>query len=182
MTPQSNVPPALAGAAARMAETNPANTPAKTPAKRIPMSLPTLKLSVPPIPGYHLYWFRGTQRVQQAMQAGYEFVERGEVELNHTGLANDYESDGNSDMGTRVSVSAGGEGEASQGVRLYLMKLKQELYDQDQVEVDDRHEAIAAQMRGDKGFTQADTDPREVAKRYSRGESRNLFQPKSRRA
>lgn len=174
----TTTPSFLAGRASEMAASNPANAPEKAPRQRIPMSLPNLKLAVPEIPGYHLYWFRGTSRVQQALQAGYQFVERGEVELNHEGLANDYEQDGNSDLGTRVSRAAGGEEEGSQGVRLYLMKIRNELYDEDQRAIDEKHEAIAAQMRGDKGFTSTETDPRELAKRYSRGESRNLFQPR----
>jgi hypothetical protein len=174
-------PAILSGRAAEMASSNPANPVEKTTAKRVPMSLPSLKLEVPEIPGYVCYWFRGTtQRLQQAQRAGYEYVEAGEIELNSVGMANDSLGDGNTDMGTRVSVSAGGgdvEGSqgVAQGVRLYLMKIKKELWDADQVAIDERHEQIAAQLRGDKGFAERGAD---TQNRYSRGENRNMFQPR----
>lgn len=167
----------LLGAAASMAAANPANAPERAPRQRIPMALPTLKLNVPEIPGYVCYWFRGTsQRITQAINAGYTFVERGEVELNHPGLADSYDKDGNSDMGTRVSVPSGGDADVeSSGGRLYLMKIKKELWNEDQQLIEDRHEKLAAQLRGDKGIAEAGMD---TSNRYSRGESRNLFQPR----
>ena len=149
---------------------NPANAPEKTVRRRIPLGLPTLKLAVPEIPGHVLYWFRGSdQRMQQAYDAGYSHVKRGDVITNHAGLANSYESDGNSDLGSNVSV---GEGD---GTRLYLMKLPRELWLEDEVAIEEKHDAIAAQLRGDKGIPQPGDDP---SKRYSRGESRNLFTPR----
>lgn len=173
---QINNPSPFAGKAADMTLSNPANPPEKAPRKRIPMALPTLKLSVPDIPGYKTYWFRGAPgRIQQALNAGYEFVERDEVELNHGGLANSYDVDGNTDMGTRVSVATGDGSEGPQNARLYLMKIKQELWEEDEQEVAKKHEGIAAQMRGDKGFANAGSD---TTSRYSRGENRNLFTPR----
>lgn len=152
---------------------NPANPPAKSVGRRISMALPTLKLAVPELQGYVLYWFRGTgQRLQQAMSAGYTFVERDELVLNGHGLATSYDIDGNSDLGTRVSVSAGGEDSPSQSGRLYLMKLKKELWLEDESLVEERHEQIAGQLRGDKGFTEAGMD---TSQRYTRGENRNMF-------
>lgn len=147
----------FAGAAAEMAKANPANEPPKTPARRVPMSLPTLKLEIPAIPGYVCHWFRGTgQRIAQAQNAGYEFVNRDDVSINHVGLASDYLSDGNSDLGSRVSVSAGGDSpEGQQGLRLYLMKIKRELFEEDQIALDEQHEQVAAQLRGDRGFGEA---------------------------
>ena len=155
---------------------NPANPPAKAVARRIPMALPTLKLAVPEIPGYVLYWFRGTgQRIQQALNAGYTFVERDELVLNGGGLATSYDVDGNTDLGSRVSVAAGGDDATGQSSRLYLMKIKQELWDQDQGMVEERHEQIAGQLRGDKGFTEGGMDG---SHRYSKGENRNMFTPR----
>lgn len=150
--------------------TNPANAPERAARRRIPLGLPTLKLSVPEIPGQILYWFRGTdQRMQQAYDAGYVHVKRGEVVTNHAGLANGYEADGNSDMGSKVSVGD------SDGTRLFLMKISRELWNEDELAIEAKHEAIAAQLRGDKGIPQPGDDP---SKRYSRGESRNLFTPR----
>jgi hypothetical protein len=162
--------------AASMQKSNPANPPEKAPRQRIPMALPTLKLAIPEVPGYVLHWFRGnSQRINQAIQAGYEFVERGEVEVNGVGLANSYESDGNTDLGTRVSVSAGSEGDDGNTSRLYLMKIKQEHWNEDELAVQANHEQIAAQLRGDKGFAQGGQD---TSNSYSRGENRNMFQPR----
>ncbi len=151
---------------------NPANASAKAPSRRIPLSVPTLKLTVPEIPGYVCHWFRGTEaRIQQALAAGYTFTDRGQVELNHHGLANDYQSDGNSDLGSRVSTPSGDDGS-----RLYLMKLPRELWEEDGQILADKHESIAAQLRNDQGLElPAGFDK---SRRYSRGESRNLFQPR----
>lgn len=158
----------------QIAKVNPANAPAKAPERRIPMALPTLKLAMPEIPGHVCHWFRGNpQRIQQALQAGYTFVSRDEVQVNSYGLANDYQGDGNTDLGSRVSVSAG-EGEGT-GALLYLMKIKKELWNEDELGVAERHEQIAAQLRGDKGFSKGGDD---TSHRYSRGENRNMFTPR----
>lgn len=152
---------------------NPANPPARSVGRRVSMALPTLKLAVPELPGHVLYWFRGTgQRLQQAMNAGYTFVDRDELTLQGHGLANSYDIDGNSDLGTRVSVTAGGEDSPGQSGRLYLMKIKKELWLEDEQLVDERHEQIAGQLRGDKGFSEAGMD---ASQRYTRGENRNMF-------
>ena len=155
---------------------NPANAPAKSTGRRVPMALPTLKLSVPDLPGHHTHWFRGTgQRIQQALNAGYVFVERNELVLNGFGLATSYDIDGNTDLGTRVSIPSGGDDTPGQAGRLYLMKIKNELWLEDEELVFERHEQIAGQLRGDKGFTEAGMD---ASQRYTRGENRNMFTPR----
>lgn len=155
---------------------NPSNPPAKATSRRVPMALPTLKLAVPEIPGHFLYWFRGTgQRLQQALNAGYTFVERDELILQGGGLATSYDVDGNTDLGTRVSVAAGGDDQAGQSSRLYLMKIKNELRSEDDELVFEKHEQIAGQLRGDKGFTESGMD---ASQRYTRGENRNMFTPR----
>jgi hypothetical protein len=131
---------------------NPANPWEKTEESRtrIPMSLPQLKLSVPDIPGYHLHWMRGDPaRIAQAQKAGYEFVEPDEVNVANTGLADDASATGNTDMGTRVSIVAGGEDGQGQAERLYLMKIKEEWWLADQEVLADRNEQVAASLRGD---------------------------------
>jgi hypothetical protein len=66
------------------------------------------------------------------MNAGYEWVHPSEVAINDRGLGTDG-TDGNTDLGERVSVIAGGDvGADLQPQRLYLMKLKQELWLADQ--------------------------------------------------
>jgi len=117
---------------------------------RIPMSLPVQKLAVPEIPGYHLHWMRGdAARIMQAQRAGYTFVSQEEVELANVGIANDAEESGNTDMGTRVSIVSGGDLDSGgQPERLYLMKLPQEHWEEDQKVLADRNEGIAEALRG----------------------------------
>ena len=163
---------------------NPANVPqkAKVERDRIPMSLPQQKLAVPEIPGYHLHWMRGTpSRIGQALRAGYEFVNEGEVDVIGHGVA-DIKS-GNTDMGTRVSVSAGQHvGEDGNEERLYLMKIKQEWWESDQKALEDRNEQIAATLRGGQvdGGAGGDTSNRYIPEVHKKGVA-ELFNRKIRR-
>lgn len=123
----------MAQAQANPADKSSAASPSER--KRIPMSVPQARLAVPDIPGYHMHWFRGEAgRIQRAMQAGYEFVDEGEVQVNNRLLGLDPIKSGNTDMGTRVSQIAGGDDidATGQATRLYLMKIKQELWEEDQ--------------------------------------------------
>lgn len=150
--------------------------------KRIPMSVPVQRLEAPDIPGYHLHWFIGTQdRLQRALDGGYEFVDEREMKINSVGLGGDSTISGNTDMGSRVSVTSGTEiGKDGQAVRLILMKIKQEWYEEDQKLVDSRNELIAASLRG--GLLGAEQDaPGDVVHRYvdkSRTKIPDLFTPK----
>jgi len=173
----STTPSFLVNRAAEMAQTNPANSPEKKARARVSMSLPTLKLKVPEIPGFELHWFRGTSaRLAQAQNAGYRFVTKEEVDIPEFGFANDAEGSGHSTLGENVTVSAGDELVDGQGARLFLMKIPKDLWDEDQVMIDKKHEQTAATLRGDKGFTEAGQDG---SNRYSRGEQkRNMFQPR----
>lgn len=129
---------------------NPANAPQKriTEANRIPMTLPQTRLAVPEIPGHYLYWFLG-QNVPRAQRAGYEFVDEGEVELNNSGIGDDTSRSGSTDLGSRVSVGAGGliDG-TTEPQRLYLMKIRQEWRDKDVQALEAVNEQIAAALRG----------------------------------
>jgi len=119
---------------------------------RIPMSVPQTKLSAPEIPGYHCHWMLGTAaRIAQAQRAGYTFVEQDEVDVNNFDLAGDPEDSGNTDLGSRVSIVAGsaGDNEKDNALRLYLMKLPNEYWEEDQKLIADRNEQIAAGLRGD---------------------------------
>lgn len=163
---------------------NPANVPQTrvTEANRIPMNLPSTKLSVPEIPGYYLYWFLG-QNVARAIKAGYEFVDQAEVDMVNTGLADDASKQGNSDLGTRVSAIAGGLIEGTlEPQRLYLMKLRQEWRDKDVMELEQVNERIASAIRGGKpmpGASAPGETPVDVQKRYLKS-GQDLFYPKRR--
>ncbi len=135
-----------AAAKAEMVKQNPSVAPGKPVAerKRVPLSIPQRKLEVPEIPGFHLRWIEGTaQRLAQAERAGFVFVEPHEVELNEVSIGGDATKSGNSDMGSRVSVVAGGISDDSQALRLYLMKQRMEDYLEDQKLLDDRNGSIA---------------------------------------
>lgn len=127
---------------------NPANEKMKLPKGYKPMSVGQRRLEVPEIEGYHLYWFRGEPgRINRAQQAGYEFVEPDEVDLNDLDLAGDGLNGKGTDMGTRVSVISGDDvGSNGQPGRLYLMKCPNELYEYAQgllnKQVDDTVEAL----------------------------------------
>jgi len=137
---------------------NPAQVASTTNAEpeRIPMSLPTQRLSVPEIPGFHLHWFLGApDRLMRARQAGYTFVEDHEVGLANRDIAGANLPIGGTDMGTRVSVVAGGTYEDSPMVaaRLYLMKIPNELWEADQAALAQVNHRIAAAIRGETGLT-----------------------------
>lgn len=148
---------------------NPANTEAKASAerRRIPMSVPVQKLEAPDIPGYHLHWFNGTpQRIQRALDGGYEFVDEREANINNTSLGGTSTRTGNTDMGSRVSVLSGTEiGQDGQPVRLILMKIKQEWYEEDQTLVQARNNQVIDTLT--RGVAGAERDaPGDTKQRY----------------
>lgn len=157
----------------------------KSERTRIPMSLPQQKLSVPDIPGYHLHWMNGNPaRIQAALQAGYEFVDQDEVTVNNLGLADDAGSSGSTDMGSRVSVLAGsGVDTTGQAERLYLMKIKQEWWEEDQRVLEDRNEQIATTLRGgsDVGGNPNGSENRYIPEAHRKNVA-ELFTRKSRRS
>ena len=115
----------------------------------IPMTLPSQRLAVPEIPGFHLHWMMNTpERVHAAIRAGYEFVTSDEVGLSNFDLGGDAKTDGNSDMGTRVTrlASTYGDGQVGrdgQPARLILMKQREELYRKHQKILENRNDGIA---------------------------------------
>lgn len=131
---------------------NPANKEAKVAAerKRIPMSVPVQQLEAPEIPGYHLHWFNGTkERIQRAIDGGYEFVYERDMKLNPVGLGSDSTHSGNTDLGSQVSRVAGQELDAEgQPVRMILMKIKLEWYNEDQKLVENRNRNVANALTG----------------------------------
>jgi hypothetical protein len=131
---------------ADLTKQNPAERPGKPTSERRRGSFlaPTRKLEVPEIPGYYLYWVRGTyDEISRAMNAGFEFVTQDEVKLNNTSLGTTSVKSGNTDLGSRVSVIAGSElDETGQPLRLYLMKQKWEYHLEDLEELDKRNQTV----------------------------------------
>lgn len=163
---------------------NPASSEVKkdTERRRIPMSVPVQKLECPDIPGYHLHWFNGTpERIQRALDGGYEFVDERETKVNNVGLGSESTRSGNTDMGSRVSVIGGSEiGRDGQPIRLVLMKIKQEWWDEDQQLVEQRSAQTAAAltggMIGSENDSGGDSNKRYVDK--ARTQIPDFFKPK----
>lgn len=183
-----------AEAKAKMQGSNPSAEGGKKPVaerQRIPLTLPVQKFAVPEIPGYHLHWFRGTpERLAQAERAGYEFVNEDEVDINSVQLGGDATKGGNTDLGTRVSVVAGGgDTEGGQPTRMYLMKQKMEWYVEDQKLLENRNdgvaEALTAAFRTGTVGGKADGETSaDMAQRYvdpKRARMPDLFRKKSKR-
>lgn len=157
-----------------IAPINPATSVKAAERKRIPMSVPVQKLEAPDIPGYHLHWFNGTpERLQRAQEGGYEFVYDRDMKINAVGLGSDSTASGNTDMGSQVSIVAGSElGRDGQPIRLILMKIKQEWYDEDQKHQENRNEQVVAALKG--GMMGAEKD--------ASGDSRFRYVDKARTA
>lgn len=145
---------------------------------RVPMSVPQRHLEVTEIPGYHLHWFL-TSRVSRALRAGYTFVEPEEIPegINNFDVAGDANASGNGDMGSRVSVPAAIGGDSEE--RLYLMKLPEEWWQQDQALLAEKNESIAEAIRGGKSTGLNGANPHDTSNTYVRQDS-NLFTPKRR--
>jgi hypothetical protein len=97
------------------------------------------------IEGYHLHVFTDTGgRIQQAMDSGYEFVTPDEV-----GGVSENVVSRNGDLGERIRylVNPRAEGTEQYG---YLMKIRQEWYEEDQAELQAKNNLIDAAVRKGK--------------------------------
>lgn len=94
------------------------------------------------IPGYHLHIFNDSVdgRLQQALDSGYEFVSPEEV-----GGVSSNVVDGNTDLGAKVRYLVGSN--ESGPVYAYLMKIKQEWYEEDQREQQMRNDMTDSAIR-----------------------------------
>jgi len=97
------------------------------------------------IPGYHLHVFTDTGgRIQEAMDSGYEFVTSAEV-----GGVSENVVSRNGDLGERIRylVNPRASGTEQYG---YLMKIRQEWYEEDQAALQMKNNAIDAAIRKGK--------------------------------
>ena len=95
----------------------------KARSKRIPIGTQRLKLDVKPKEGYCRRWFNDKDnRLSQAAEGGYSFVEADNFEHTHEDLSNRNEA-----ISSYVSKAVGGE-----GAKIYLMEIKEEHYLEDQ--------------------------------------------------
>lgn len=145
-----------------------------------PMSDGQLKLEVPEREGWFRYWFRGTpDRIARAQAAGFQFVNRGDVQLNNFDLGGDVTGDGNTDMGTRVSRPSGDIDAYGNAVPLVLMECPNELHEMSEKIVMDRNASIASALT--KGIVGAENESAsDTANRYV-GKIPDFFNPNKRR-
>lgn len=154
--------------------------------KRVPMSVPVQKLEVADMPGYHLHWFvNAPDRLQRALDGGYEFVDSKEVKVNSVSLGGDSAISGSTDLGSHVSVVSGQEiGKDGQPTRLVLMKIRQEWFEEDQKLVEERSARVADSLLGG-AFGSEKEVAGDASHRYvdkARTQIPDLFKPKRPRA
>ena len=138
---------------AKQAERNAFAEPTATPAvdgatrkRRNTFNGTEAKLSVrQQIPGYHLHVLTDAgSRIQEAMDSGYEFVRPDEV-----GGVSENVVSRNGDLGERIRylVNPRAQGTEQYG---YLMKIRQEWYEEDQAELQAKNNRIDASIRKGK--------------------------------
>lgn len=97
------------------------------------------------IEGYHLHIFNDTPgRIEQALQVGYEFVNPNEVGGTAVNVVSR-----NTDIGDKVRFLVGTDAN-NEPLYAYLMKIKQEFYEEDQNALQARVDAVDAAIKGGK--------------------------------
>lgn len=95
------------------------------------------------IPGYKLHIFNDEPgRIQTAIDGGWEFVQPQEV-----GGTKDSVTSGNTDLGDKVRFLVG-TSEKGDGLYAYLLKIKQEWWEEDQNETQKRNDRVDDAIRG----------------------------------
>jgi hypothetical protein len=95
------------------------------------------------IPGYHMHIFNDEPgRIQTAIDGGWEFVTPDEV-----GGVKDSVVSGNTDLGDKVRFLVG-TSEKGDGLYAYLMKIKEEWWQEDQAEIQKRNDRVDEAIRG----------------------------------
>lgn len=145
--------------------------------KWVPMGAKSGRLKVPVKPGWHRHWFRNEPgRIERAMQAGYRFVDPEEISMIPQQLGGSVEQGGSTDLGSKVSVAAGGFGDQGQALRLFLMECPMHLYERAkamlQRDTDNTVDALAAGRGGKEDYAESGNS-------YVRGDIPKLFRKKS---
>ena len=135
---------------------------------RVSLNAPTRRLEVPPIPGYHLHWFL-ERNVPRALQGWYEFVTPDEVSTADRSIGGRTKGMKSEDLGGNRVTQIGGVNEQNQPEQLILMKIRQEMYFDEQRKIAQRNLSIIQQIFHKKapimaaGETEAD-----YGKRYTK--------------
>lgn len=94
------------------------------------------------IPGFHLHIFNDEPgRIQTALEGGWEFVHPDEV-----GGVGERVTSVNTDLGDKVRFLVG-TGDNGDGAYAYLLKIKQEWYDEDQAALQERNDLVDSAIR-----------------------------------
>lgn len=94
------------------------------------------------IPGYHLHIFNDEPgRIQTAIDSGWEFVRPEEV-----GGVGERVTSVNTDLGEKVRYLVGAN-EKGDGLYAYLLKLKEEWWEQDQAELQNKNDLVDDAIR-----------------------------------
>jgi hypothetical protein len=116
----------------------------KTHRERVPFSANRKRLQVDEkFDGYVTRWFnQQDDRIDRALAAGYEFVDRDDVKkVGDKDIAN-----GNTDMNSKVSRVVGRTAE-NQPIRAFLMKIPKAWYDADQAKKEETNRLVDEAVR-----------------------------------
>jgi len=94
------------------------------------------------IPGYHMHIFNDVPgRIEEALSAGYEFVSPSEIGGVASGVVSR-----NSALDDKVRFLVGSNG-AGDGLYGYLMKIKNEWFEEDQAAIQSRNDVVDSAIR-----------------------------------
>lgn len=97
------------------------------------------------LPGWHLHIFNdGPGRIEQALSVGYEFVSPAEIGGTSTNVVSR-----NTDIGDKVRFLVGVDAQ-NEPQYAYLMKIRQEFFEEDQGILQSRNDIIDEAIRGGK--------------------------------
>jgi hypothetical protein len=127
-------------------------TPSRPERRRGAFNGTTSKLSVRnPIPGYHLHWLNDTPgRISEALSSGYEFVAPSEV--------GEDDDPRNTDMGAGRLRRLVGVAENGDSIYAYLLKQREEWYQEDQKIRDARVDQVDSIIKNGKNPSGGDAD------------------------
>ena len=133
---------------------------------RIPLSTARRKLEVlNDLPGYHLHWFLESN-VPAAIQGGYEFVNDKDIRLNQHTAATKTGISGNNDLGSNISL-IGGIGADGKNESQFLMKIREEWWQDDQKVIENRNAAtLAAIFKGEQIGNPNQANAGDTSQRY----------------
>lgn len=114
---------------------------------RIAMNTPERRLETHPIEGYHQHWFLSSN-IPKAIQAWYEFVTPEEARVNDRSIGGRAPGVSSEDLGGGAAQVSqiGGVGQDGRPEYLVLMKIRNELYFEDQRKIAERNLSIIKQI------------------------------------